>query len=63
MVTAIDFFAILTLVGKQSCLLFLPYRGNVNVIGRMKTHGLRAKIDLVIEQLEAASTSKPGSKG
>jgi len=63
MVTTVDLLAVLTLVGKQSCLLSLPHRSDVHVIGRMEAHGLGAKIDFVGEQLEPAPAGQPGSKG
>src|SRR5260370_38549399 len=63
MVTTVDLLAVLTLVGKQSCLLSLPHRSDVNVIGRMKAHGLGAEIDFVVKQLESAPAGQPGSKG
>src|SRR6266436_1459604 len=63
MVATVDFLAVLTLVGKQGCLLLLPYRSDVNVIGRMKAHRLRAEIDFVVKQIEAAPAGQPGAKG
>jgi hypothetical protein len=59
MVTTMDFLAILTLVGKESCLLFLQHRSNVNVVSRMKAHGLGAEIHFAVIELAAAPVGEP----
>jgi hypothetical protein len=50
-------------VGKERRLLLLAHRCDVDVVGWMKTHCLRAEIHLVVVQLEATPGGEPGPEG